>query len=270
MFWPQIGGRVQRAAARSGREHAARHPDPDRARRDPRAAHDRPRAARAGGILRSRHGRAARAHRRSGGALGRGDLDVLADGRRLTRPPLGARRRGVRRGRAPERGDGRGDGARLSGRRTWRAPGTIAATAKHYVAYGQPEGGRDYNTVDVSAHRLRERLPRAVPRGGAGGSRIDHGVIQHGGRRADARQPRPADRRAQDRVGVRRCRGRRCRGRGEPAAARVAETLEDAVRAAYDCGAGHRDGRHARRRSAWMPHPSIRRDSTMPWRACSG
>ena len=32
---------------------------------------------------------------------------------------------------------------------------TIAATAKHFVAYGQPEGGRDYNTVDVSAHRLR-------------------------------------------------------------------------------------------------------------------
>lgn len=35
------------------------------------------------------------------------------------------------------------------------APGTIAATAKHFVAYGQPEGGRDYDTVDVSAHRLR-------------------------------------------------------------------------------------------------------------------
>ena len=33
--------------------------------------------------------------------------------------------------------------------------GTIAATAKHYVGYGQPEGGRDYNAVDVSAHRLR-------------------------------------------------------------------------------------------------------------------
>ena len=31
----------------------------------------------------------------------------------------------------------------------------IAATAKHFVAYGQPEGGRDYNTVDVSSHRLR-------------------------------------------------------------------------------------------------------------------
>ncbi|MBN9200181.1 MAG: glycosyl hydrolase [Microbacterium sp. SCN 70-18] len=32
---------------------------------------------------------------------------------------------------------------------------SIAATAKHFVAYGQPEGGRDYNTVDVSDHRLR-------------------------------------------------------------------------------------------------------------------
>ena len=32
---------------------------------------------------------------------------------------------------------------------------SIAATAKHYVAYGQPEGGRDYNTVDASPHRLR-------------------------------------------------------------------------------------------------------------------
>lgn len=35
------------------------------------------------------------------------------------------------------------------------APDAIAATAKHFVAYGQPEGGRDYNTVDVSEHRLR-------------------------------------------------------------------------------------------------------------------
>ena len=35
------------------------------------------------------------------------------------------------------------------------APGTVAATAKHFVGYGQSEGGRDYNTVDVSAHRLR-------------------------------------------------------------------------------------------------------------------
>lgn len=35
------------------------------------------------------------------------------------------------------------------------SPGAIAATAKHFVGYGQPEGGRDYNTVDASPHRLR-------------------------------------------------------------------------------------------------------------------
>ena len=33
---------------------------------------------------------------------------------------------------------------------------TMLATAKHYVAYGGAEGGRDYNTVDVSERTLRE------------------------------------------------------------------------------------------------------------------
>ncbi|MHC5256733.1 glycoside hydrolase family 3 N-terminal domain-containing protein [Streptomyces sp. UC4497] len=32
---------------------------------------------------------------------------------------------------------------------------TVAACAKHFVAYGGAEGGRDYNTVDVSESRLR-------------------------------------------------------------------------------------------------------------------
>lgn len=35
------------------------------------------------------------------------------------------------------------------------ASDAVAATAKHYVAYGQPEGGRDYDAADVSEHRLR-------------------------------------------------------------------------------------------------------------------
>ncbi|MFF2846579.1 glycoside hydrolase family 3 N-terminal domain-containing protein [Streptomyces sp. NPDC058001] len=35
------------------------------------------------------------------------------------------------------------------------APDRIAACAKHFAAYGGPEGGRDYNTVDVSEQRLR-------------------------------------------------------------------------------------------------------------------
>lgn len=33
---------------------------------------------------------------------------------------------------------------------------SIAACAKHYVAYGGAEGGRDYNTVDISERTLRE------------------------------------------------------------------------------------------------------------------
>jgi beta-glucosidase len=35
-------------------------------------------------------------------------------------------------------------------------PNTIAACAKHFAAYGFAEGGRDYNTVDMSEQRLRE------------------------------------------------------------------------------------------------------------------
>lgn len=35
-------------------------------------------------------------------------------------------------------------------------PDRVAATAKHWVAYGGAEGGRDYNTVDASERRLRE------------------------------------------------------------------------------------------------------------------
>jgi beta-glucosidase len=36
------------------------------------------------------------------------------------------------------------------------APDAVLACAKHYVAYGSPEGGRDYNTVDISERTLRE------------------------------------------------------------------------------------------------------------------
>lgn len=35
-------------------------------------------------------------------------------------------------------------------------PSRLVACVKHYVAYGAAEGGRDYNTVDVSERRLRE------------------------------------------------------------------------------------------------------------------
>src|SRR5205823_7782001 len=35
-------------------------------------------------------------------------------------------------------------------------PDSVVACAKHYVAYGAVEGGRDYNTVDISEQLLRE------------------------------------------------------------------------------------------------------------------
>jgi beta-glucosidase len=36
------------------------------------------------------------------------------------------------------------------------APDSIAACVKHYVGYGAAEGGRDYNTTEISEHTLRE------------------------------------------------------------------------------------------------------------------
>ncbi len=40
--------------------------------------------------------------------------------------------------------------------RDYSAPGKILACAKHWVAYGAAEGGRDYNTTDMSEQTLRE------------------------------------------------------------------------------------------------------------------
>ena len=38
----------------------------------------------------------------------------------------------------------------------YSAPGRVVACAKHWVAYGAAEGGRDYNTTDMSEQTLRE------------------------------------------------------------------------------------------------------------------
>jgi beta-glucosidase len=37
----------------------------------------------------------------------------------------------------------------------YSAADKVVTSAKHYAAYGQPEGGRDYNTTDMSEQRLR-------------------------------------------------------------------------------------------------------------------
>src|SRR5215218_2388534 len=39
--------------------------------------------------------------------------------------------------------------------RDYRARDKLVASPKHFVAYGQPESGRDYNTTDMSEQRLR-------------------------------------------------------------------------------------------------------------------
>jgi beta-glucosidase len=55
--------------------------------------------------------------------------------------------------------------------RDLREPEAVLATVKHFAAYGGAEGGRDYNTVDVSERTLREiYLPpyRAAVDAGAG------------------------------------------------------------------------------------------------------
>src|ERR1019366_77639 len=36
------------------------------------------------------------------------------------------------------------------------APDSIAACAKHYLGYGAAEGGRDYNSTEISEHTLRQ------------------------------------------------------------------------------------------------------------------
>lgn len=37
----------------------------------------------------------------------------------------------------------------------YSAPDKVVTSVKHYAAYGQPEGGREYNTTDLSEQRLR-------------------------------------------------------------------------------------------------------------------
>jgi len=40
--------------------------------------------------------------------------------------------------------------------RDYSKPDKVVTSPKHYAAYGQPEGGRDYNTTDMSLRRLHD------------------------------------------------------------------------------------------------------------------
>ena len=95
------------------------------------------------------HGR-----RRSDG--GRDSLDVFADGRYCPRRPLGKDRRRQRRRPVSRRRDGRRLGPRLPGQKICRTPRRCSPAPSTSSAYGAAEGGRDYNTVDVSERTLRD------------------------------------------------------------------------------------------------------------------
>src|SRR3989440_2227868 len=70
-----------------------------------------------------------------------------------------------------------------------RAPDAVMATVKHFAAYGGAEGGRDYNTVDVSERTLREiYLPPYHAAVDAGARRYHSPLHQDRGR---PRPPQP-------------------------------------------------------------------------------
>ena len=43
------------------------------------------------------------------------------------------------------------------------APDRIAACAKHFAGYGACEGGRDYNSADISPSLMRRRVFASFP-----------------------------------------------------------------------------------------------------------
>ena len=147
-------GKIDQFQHDGGRAVAPAHPDPVRVRHDPRLPHGVPDPAGDGGQLRPERGGRRRHDRRARVGRGRHQADLQPDGRRLARAALGPDRRGRRRGPVPRLGDG--GGARRGGQgRDYSAPDKVVTSVKHFAAYGQPEGGREYSTTDMSEQRLR-------------------------------------------------------------------------------------------------------------------
>ena len=57
-------------------------------------------------------------------------------------------------------------------------PGNVAASVKHYAAYGAAEAGREYNTTDMSEITSPPGLPAALPGRCRGGRRHRHERLQ--------------------------------------------------------------------------------------------
>jgi len=78
-------------------------------------------------------------------------------------------------------------------------PDKVVTSVKHYAAYGQPEGGRDYNTTDMSEQRLRNLyLPpfKAAVDAGADTAMCSFNAINGGAGAATALSRRTCSRRS--------------------------------------------------------------------------
>jgi hypothetical protein len=82
-------------------------------------------------------------------------------------------------------------------------PGSVAASVKHFAAYGAAEAGREYNTTDMPD------LSSAVSGRGGGGSRDDHERLQCSQWRACQRESLSVEQDFAWRVGLQRIRGQR-------------------------------------------------------------
>ena len=177
------------------------HPDPVRLRHHPRLPDDLPGPAGRGELVRP-GGRRRPTHRIGAreSADGRAQADLQPDGRRLPRAALGPDRRGRRRGPVPRLGDGGRARQGRPGQRLRRAATRSSPASSTSSAYGQPEGGRDYNTTDMSESRLRNLyLPPFKAAIDAG---VGHGdvLVQRDQRRPGLREqatPRPTSSRSE-------------------------------------------------------------------------
>ena len=86
----------------------------------------------------------------------------------------------------------------------YRKPTAMLATAKHFVAYGAAEAGREYNTVDISEHALREIYLPPFKAAVRGGRRHVDDRFQRDQRRAGDCERCAVERRLARRVGLRR------------------------------------------------------------------
>ena len=121
----------------------------------------------------------------------------------------------------------------------------VIATAKHFAAHGQPEGGTNIAPANYSERVLREVLPAELRGGRQGGGRVERdGLLQRDRRRALARQPLAAREGAAAGVGLRRPRRLRLLRHpavGEPAPRRRRQGGGGAARDRG--GRGHRAAR---------------------------